>query len=59
MEETCPHLACLESTGEHRGKSWRSELCNHLCICYLGPGLHALVSVQAAGVCTASLSPLL
>lgn len=55
MKETCPHLACLESTGEHGGKSWTSELHDHLCIYYLGPRHEG----QAAGVCTASLSPLL
>ena len=55
MKETCPHLACLESTGKHGGKSWTSELCNHLCIYYLGPGHEG----QAACVRTPSLSPLL
>lgn len=55
MKEICPNLGYLENRDKHRGECWISELPTCLCIYYLGPQHEG----QAAGVCTASLSPLL
>lgn len=52
MEDTCPHLACLESTGKPGEKSWTLQLHNRLCIYYPGPRHED----QAAGVYTVYLS---